>query len=206
MRYDRPFILPEQAGDGEAQDASPPDAEPRKARLTGSVVVAAAAIAAGVGAWIWLDESTRAAHSAPGQTQDVVRAPEPAAAAEPAPEEQSEGHTPSRDDERVGPDASSPAPLVANWPSADEPTDVHRQAQIVEAVEQGQLHTTIGRHDVAAWHYAKAAELDPGNASVRYKLALAYVRSGQTAPARREMAALEELDPSLASLLGNLLR
>jgi Flp pilus assembly protein TadD len=97
--------------------------------------------------------------------------------------------------------AERPAP-----PTAETPTELTRQARIIEALDQGQLYAAIGRHDVAASHYSEAVRLDPGNAPARYRLALAYVRDGQEAPARREMAALKELDPSLASLLRNLLR
>jgi len=210
MRYDRPFILPEPAGDGEgeAEEVSPPDAGARKARLNGRVVMVTAVVAVALGMWIWRDGGRRVAHSAPEQTPPAAHRDEPSTAAEePALPLQSQPQTASPADDRAA--GAMPATMAlptTNAPPADEPTNAAREAQIIEAIEQGQYYTTIGRNDVAASHYAKAAELDPGNASVRYELALAYVRSGQTASARREMAKLKELDPSLASLLANLLR
>jgi len=207
MRYDRPFILPERAEDAEAEDGSPPTAEPRKARLSGSVMALAAGIAAALGAWIWLDGDSRAAHSAPEPARRVVHGNGPsAAAAEPDFKPLLGAQRPSPVGDRVARDVSPAVLPTAKARAAGEPADVQRKAKVVEAMEQGQYYTAIGQHEVAVSHYAKAVELDPGNASARYKAALAYVRSGRTASARREMAALEELDPSLASLLGNLLR
>jgi len=207
MRYDRPFILPERAEDADAGDGSPPTAEPRKAGLRGSVMVLAAAIAAALGAWIWLDGDSHAAHSAPEPARRIVADSGPSAAAAETDFKPLLGaQRPSPVGDRVARDVSPAALPTAKAPAADEPADVQRQAQVVEAMEQGQYYTAVGRHEVAASHYERAVELDPGNASARYKAALAYVRSGRTACARREMAALEELDPSLASLLGNLLR
>ena len=49
-------------------------------------------------------------------------------------------------------------------------------------------------------------ELDPDHADARYDLALAFVRLDDLPGARRQHEALRHLDPSLASLLANLLR
>lgn len=207
MRFDRPFTLPGQAEDTEAEDGSPMDAEPGRARLRSSVVVIAAAIAAALGTWIWMDSDSRADLTASGRPQDRPSIIEPSTAAgEPArtSEMMSQDDEPPAAADDVPP--GWPASPTAETPTEDGPAELQRQAQVIEALEQGQLYAAIGRHDVAASHYAEAVRLDPGNAPARYRLALAYVRNGQDAPARREMAALEELDPSLASLLGNLLR
>jgi Flp pilus assembly protein TadD len=206
MVYDRPFFLPGQDEEAEAKEAARA-VEPGKAGLRGSVVVMAAAVTAAVGAWIWLDNDSRAAHSAQAEARRIAQSSDAYVVTdEPSPRPRQASEKSSPTGERVASESSAEAALAAETPSAGQPPEVQRQAQVVEAMEQGRLYTTIGRHDVAAAHYAEAAQLDPSNASVRYKLALAYVRSGQTASARREMAKLEQLDPSLASLLGNLLR
>jgi tetratricopeptide (TPR) repeat protein len=207
MRYDRPFILPERAEDAEVEAGPPQTDRPRAARLSGGVLALAAVAAAALGAWIWLDDGSRAAHSAPEPARRIVHSTEPSAGTTgPTINPLLGAPDPSVADDRVAGDGSRPSPPTAKTPGAADPADARRQAQVVEAMEQGQYYTAIGRHEVAASHYERAVELDPANASARYKAALAYVRCGRTARARREMAALEEMDPNLASLLANLLR
>jgi Flp pilus assembly protein TadD len=63
-----------------------------------------------------------------------------------------------------------------------------------------------GRHAEAIRLLEKASRLDPTSADTRYSLGLAYVRTGDIESARGEHVALQDLDPSLANLLGNLTR
>jgi tetratricopeptide (TPR) repeat protein len=213
MRYDRPFVLPgqpeDEAAKAEAEQSPPcpPGAEPGKGRLRGSLVAVVVAVAAALGVWMWMDSDSRAAHSAKEEARRIAQSSEAYVVMDdPAPEPyRSPEKSPPARERSAGESAVEPPPEPETTP-VDPAPDIERHAQVVEAMEQGQHYTAIGRHAAAASHYAEAAQLDPDNASVRYKLALAYVRAGQTASARREMAKLEELDPSLASLLGNLLR
>lgn len=211
MRYDRPFFLPGMSGEAEAGEEvkppkSPQDGESSPAGLRGGVIMVVAAVAAALGLWIWLDGDSRAAHSAPDAARRLARDSEAYVVMdEVAPGPRAASQTSRAPEDSAETESASETPPAAQMPAETEPADIERQAQLIEALEQGQLYTTIGRHRVAASHYAKAVRLDPDNPSLRYKLALAYVRSGQTVCARREMAKLEQQDASLASLLGNLL-
>jgi Flp pilus assembly protein TadD len=74
------------------------------------------------------------------------------------------------------------------------------------AYEEGRSLMAVGRHAEAVPHLAEAIRLDPDFADGHYRLALAYLQVGNINGARSEKAVLEELDPSLANLLGHLIR
>ena len=63
-----------------------------------------------------------------------------------------------------------------------------------------------GAYDEAIAAFERLLEIAPDHADARYELALAAVRGGHLALAETQHARLRALDPSLASLLGNLLR
>ncbi len=71
---------------------------------------------------------------------------------------------------------------------------------------RGRTYLKEGRIDEAVSELSEAVRLVPGDADAHYKLGLAYIGKRDRLAALQELAMLERLDPSLASLLGNLVR
>ena len=72
---------------------------------------------------------------------------------------------------------------------------------VMGAYQAGLSAEVAGEHRQAVAHFEDAVVLDPEFAEGRYHLGLAYARNGDHTAARAELAALEELNPSLAQLL-----
>lgn len=71
---------------------------------------------------------------------------------------------------------------------------------------RGRSYLDSGRMDDAVSELTEAVRLAPDHADAHYKLGLAYIGLRDHAGAQQELAMLEKLDPSLASLLGNLVQ
>lgn len=98
-----------------------------------------------------------------------------------------------------------PAGTFARWAEqADDPVADKFPRFNNEAYERGLSAIAAGDHRGAVEHLREAVRVDPEHADAHYKLGLAYMRVRNRDGARREKAALELLDPNLASLLGNL--
>jgi tetratricopeptide (TPR) repeat protein len=168
-----------------------PSAPPRRSfRLPLVVGIGAVAV---VGSLFWIARTHGLGPSeAMAYSSDVVVPAPPAetAAADPA-------------DATVAPQAPA---AEAEQPERPELSEAARHAAGAKALAEGRSAMARGRAADAVAILQEARRIDPGSAAIHYSLGLAYVRTGDFQAARQEMVALKELDPSLANLLGNLVR
>lgn len=92
-------------------------------------------------------------------------------------------------------------------PTETETEDDGDDLEIVDAaLRRGRLLCGMGRYREAIPVLDEAVVVDPDAADVRYQLAIAHIRMRDMGAARAQLIVLEELDPSLANLLKNLVR
>ena len=110
---------------------------------------------------------------------------------------------PSDDSE---PGATIPWNIDENESEMDAETAEVRRALSRAQLEAARIFLAAGRHREAIPHLESSIELDPTNSDAHYRLGLSYIRVGKLGLAREEQESLRRLDPSLANLLGNLIR
>jgi len=184
--------------------------------LRGQVVVFAAAVAGVLAVWIWQQSNTPA--SASGAAKEPPHQHRPGSAPPITAEErdQSDGSrpTPATDTAPPGDDAQPTRSPSADRHQRSSPLEFHYTAQPSEAqlqraaelLAQGKRALAMRQSDKAIGSLREAVQLDPGSADARYNLGLAYVLADDHQSARQQHRKLQALDPSLASLLDNLIQ
>jgi Flp pilus assembly protein TadD len=181
--------------------------EPGVTPVSGWLVVSGAVIAVVLGLWMLFDTSgvmsPRGSNAAPASDPVLIVA-------------EADAFVPAAalGEERPTVAAATSATTSAAPPATDDdataesadPDEITRNPAMLEAFAEGERLAAIGRHREAARVLRLAVALDPTYAPAHYRLGLAYLMGGRRADARAQLEKLEPLDPSLASLLENLLR
>lgn len=107
------------------------------------------------------------------------------------------------------PEAEAMTPEPASVPTAatavPQLNSTDRDAAMA-SYRRGRSLIAVGKHRAALPHLEYAIELNPDAPQPHYSLGLAFHALGERDAAREQCELLKDLDPSLASLLGNLTR
>lgn len=208
MRFDPQsnYVADGAAGDSAARRFLP------RGGLRGQVVAFVTAVAAVLAVWIWqqtgspasavgADQAASTPKADPKQTDTSRDAgPSPAAGPEHAPPAEAVD-APASAVDRDPVTTEQASNLDFNY-TAESPEQRSRRA--ADLLAAGKRALSAGRSRAAIRTLREVVELDPDLADAHYNLGLAYVLAGETESARVVQRDLEKLDPSLASLLGNL--
>jgi tetratricopeptide (TPR) repeat protein len=113
------------------------------------------------------------------------------------------GAAPAPDDDWL-PTAPETGASLAAGPAAEAVEDA-AGAPSASTYQQARQHYALGDYGQAIELLKRVVELEPGHAAARYDLALSYVRRAESEAAWAELEALSALEPSLASMVRNLL-
>ncbi len=159
-----------------------------------AVVIVAFGGAALVAALIW-----QKPQAAPGQ----IALPPPVLVVEAATHVES-GPTPETQPvELISPPRSTAADVPHRPPRPPRGAGTDDMAK--EAYDTGRAHAAVGHLDDAVREFQRSLSINPDHAATYYALGMVQVRRGDMASARHCATELQSLDPSLASLLRNLL-
>jgi tetratricopeptide (TPR) repeat protein len=82
----------------------------------------------------------------------------------------------------------------------------NRKSKVSRTFSSGQQALSMGRNVEAVQYFTEVVRMDPRHSAARYKLGLAYVRTGDLESARVQYNELKATDPDKANLLKHLIR